>query len=152
MSIWSAFKNGKITGEQAAALSEVWIGQKLTSFPGGAFIANLFGTTATTVDTAVSTALTTVVAAIEAPVDIFLLAKVGAQGVQDANSAIDAQASYLKAWIDTQVASAKQNIALGLSGSKSPPVVAAPPVVSGGVVLSAAAAGSATISSGGSAS
>jgi hypothetical protein len=120
MSILDAVLKRKISVAQALALTETWAGQELKQIPGGQFIEGLLNDLAGAGANAASAPLVAVTKTIEAPVDTFLAATLGASGAQaeqDFNAAVDAQANALIAFVQLQASNLKQNLALGYQGS-----------------------------------
>jgi hypothetical protein len=120
MSILDAVLKRRITPAQGLALAETWAGQELKQIPGGQFLEGLLNDLAAAGAHATDAPIVAVTKAIEAPVDAFLAAGLGASGGQaaeDFNAAVDAQADALIAFIQLQASNLKQNLALGYSGS-----------------------------------
>jgi len=119
MSILDAVLKRRITPAQGLALAETWAGQELKQIPGGQFLEGLLNDLAGAGADAADAPIVAVAKAIEAPVDAFLAAKLGAdagQATADFNAAVDAQANALVAFIQLQASNLKQNLALGYSG------------------------------------
>lgn len=116
MSILDAVLKRRITPAQALALTETWAGQKLAQIPGGQFVESFLNDLAGAGANAADAPIVAVSKAIEAPVDAFLAARLGADAgpaTADVNAAVDAQANALIAFIQLQASNLKQNLALG---------------------------------------